>query len=484
MENRQGDEHATDTAHPTEMETEESIHTQKQLQRPETDPQEGPEAAVSSMALNSRSPTPIIQPPLPHVKTAHLETYILRAEALEQSLFPARMLPVFSSSPYSTPPTLRSDRENRIVSYKGCFNPPHAGHVALLAHTYLSTDASTVAVMIRPTGGVGGKPYLHSEEGRHFQLTQSQRGALWQDDLLSRFSWIMSGTSETAHRFMNSIVALARHDGFRISFDVLTGGDHPLSSHPAFWPDHVHRNITSDITRDVFFVDATDGQDPRVLDFCVCSPWEDVPPPAVSTWEGEEGDEKPACWPCWPCHKMKAVFPEGFDKTGRLLALGMFTSLHFPPYISLTKPLDPSSSPPTNPAASPSTLLARCHASPTPVKQCQWIKNWDDTTTYHLLFIPSTHDPESPGYCFPADATSIRKAFLEVGNADRVWREEMRGKVMNVDMLCGFLGWERVEKRKAVVEEEVEEEEGEEDLMQLDGEGEDDGNEKKRRRIV
>jgi hypothetical protein len=77
-------------------------------------------------------------PPAPHISTntsgikhALLSHYIALAESHFPSL-PSRTTLVFSHIPEITPSTLYSDRENRILFYPGCFNPPYAGHATLL----------------------------------------------------------------------------------------------------------------------------------------------------------------------------------------------------------------------------------------------------------------------------------------------------------------------------------------------------------------
>ncbi|EDU43723.1 hypothetical protein PtrSN002B_004878 [Pyrenophora tritici-repentis] len=390
---------------------------------------------VSSKAATSTSPTPIASSPS-DVKTAPLETYILSTEAKISHLLPTRTTPVFRSFPDSESPTLRSDRENKIIIYCGAFNPPHAGHAALLSHTYFSTDASTIAALILPVRTLSGKSYLSNADGRNFRLTYSQRSELWQDDLLSRFSWIFPGGG---HRNMSSFIDLLKvsveNDGFKISFLELSGAEYAYSL-GMIWDKNIPTRITSSITRPVPFAESNGVKEPQLRKLHGCGPWEDVPQEDLR-WESEE-EEKPKCWPCWPCHKMRKVFPEAFDDKGRPLP---------PDY----RHHDMS------PATRPDILLSRCHAAPKLPKQCQYIypvveqmtREWgeqEQELDAHLLFIPSTQDPNSPTLFPEMSSTSIRKRFLKADTVICKFRDQMSEEVLNVDRLCEFLDWPVTER--------------------------------------
>jgi hypothetical protein len=141
------------------------------------------------------------------VKRALLSHYILLAEA-QLTPHPPRTIPVFSSISGVTAPTLQNDRENRILFYPGCFNPPHAGHAALLWHTYLLTDASTIAVFIYylPDESLSSKENTSKKSGKDFILPHFQRRQLWKDDILSRFTWVFpSGSGDDVQLFMRLV---------------------------------------------------------------------------------------------------------------------------------------------------------------------------------------------------------------------------------------------------------------------------------------
>lgn len=151
---------------------------------------------TSERNLRSLSPPPDTTTTTAQIKYASLEEYIIQTENLE---FEGCFLPrerVFRSEPHFRSPTLRSDRENRILLYPGYFNPPHHGHCALLWHTFLCTDDHTVAlvVVLKSDAYLGSK--AQTEVGDwSFKLNSYQRAQLWHDPILSRFMWVQSEDS-------------------------------------------------------------------------------------------------------------------------------------------------------------------------------------------------------------------------------------------------------------------------------------------------
>jgi hypothetical protein len=237
------------------------------------------------------------------VKQAPLSDYILRAEALEVVNPPTRRDPLFKPAPNVSPPTLRSDRKNRILVYPGCFNPLHHGHIALLWRTFLCTDDHTIATLIVPMDDANVARKAATEgSGKSFILTHYQRSQLWQDPILNRFAWVYPGDLHDYTEFRTKVAELAAADGFRLNFVTCYGSDH-------FEDGRVpgSRSVaTSDVTRAVEFV-SHGGRRLKKLDDC--RPWKKMRKASRLQWEGEP----PGCWPCWPCRKMRGVVPEFFE---------------------------------------------------------------------------------------------------------------------------------------------------------------------------
>ncbi|KAH6882567.1 hypothetical protein BKA58DRAFT_21586 [Alternaria rosae] len=202
------------------------------------------------------------------VHTRYLEDYIRHAYEDIQG-FPELSSRIFSRSPG---PDIQCDRDNRIIIYPGCFNPPHVGHAALLWHAYLNMDANTIAVMIFALrdDSLDSKDHITDDKGKAFILSHYQRRQLWKDDVLGRFAWVFPAhDTNKLDIFMATIKRLAKADGFKVSFQTLYGGDHisqkTMAEGRRGWDGRTC--IGSDLTRPVNFV-PEDGGDLLQLDGC------------------------------------------------------------------------------------------------------------------------------------------------------------------------------------------------------------------------
>jgi hypothetical protein len=75
----------------------------------------------------------------PYMRAALLKAH---GEAPEQIFRPSSRFPT---------PRLQKEVKNRILTYPGSFNPPHAGHKLLLTHTFFrSASDNVVAAIISP----------------------------------------------------------------------------------------------------------------------------------------------------------------------------------------------------------------------------------------------------------------------------------------------------------------------------------------------
>lgn len=79
--------------------------------------------------------------------SAPLELYIRRAFT---GLNPDER--IFQPSDYMPPPTLVKHSVNYILTFKGCFNPPHEGHKSVLCHGFFrgGEGIRLVAGMVLP----------------------------------------------------------------------------------------------------------------------------------------------------------------------------------------------------------------------------------------------------------------------------------------------------------------------------------------------
>jgi len=87
------------------------------------------------------------------------------------------------------------------------------------------------------------------------------------------------------------------------------------------------------------------------------------------------------------------------------------------------------------------TILARCHF---PNKTLQWTRL--TRKRGYIIFIPSNRnaDPPSPSACPTITATAIRESLLKLEVATQQFRDEINYTVPNGDLLCIYLGLDRL----------------------------------------
>jgi hypothetical protein len=214
-------------------------------------------------------------------------------------------LPVFSGFKSDiTYPLLQEDVPNRILVFVGCFNPPHLGHLELLAHVFLRADSHTIAAMLVPARDSVSKGCV---KGEAFTLTKIQRSVLLQDDLLSRFSWIYGDDHKNINHFQDTMIRLANAEGYALSFTGLAGSDHyaigeHISNLGLGWG--TGDLVTSDVTRPSCLVVASGAQPMRLRG---CERWRKILPAKSNSHKGRR-------W-CWPCWKFRVICPELAGKT-------------------------------------------------------------------------------------------------------------------------------------------------------------------------
>lgn len=243
------------------------------------------------------------------VKTAPLEHYI--AFASRECLKRPSPTRIFRHAAGVSPPTLRSDQENRVLIFPGAFNLPHLGHTGLLWHIYLSLSPATIAAIILPMrqSSVSKKKLtkaVNLKDKRTFMLSPHQRRQLWQDEALGRFVWVWpEDCCDRSSEFLRCVQSMAGEDGFNVDFPSIHGGDHMRS----FQRDgRTGCGLGSVVSSDAG----------RAVDF-VKGRYDDVRLPHCGEWREQK---KEACGstndkgskPCCACRKLKAVCPEVFQE--------------------------------------------------------------------------------------------------------------------------------------------------------------------------
>jgi hypothetical protein len=226
-----------------------------------------------------------------------LENYILRTEHLEHLEHTSRA-PIFSNQ--AVAPRLHVNQENRILVFSGSFNPPHLGHLELLAHVFLRTDSRTISAMLVPLGSGTCRKNNATVKGRTFRLSKNQRAYLWQDEVLGRFSWVYRDDTDSLPRFRSTMIMLAKVDGYKLAFTGLNGSDHyTLNSGLGGLGLRCESSITSDVTRPSVLLQDGRTQPERLVG---CGSWRKILPVESVVSKG-----RVHCWACW---KFQMLCPE------------------------------------------------------------------------------------------------------------------------------------------------------------------------------
>ncbi|KAH7089971.1 hypothetical protein FB567DRAFT_619366 [Paraphoma chrysanthemicola] len=153
-----------------------------------------------------------------------LEPYIARAFGCPQAQ-------IFDRSELIQGPILVKGQTNRILTYRGCFNPPHQGHKDTLCHGFFrgGDDLNIIAAIIffAPDASVRAKYAVGDNCSPNYVLTQKQHIDLFnQSGLYGGWHWCYPENIRSKHGFKKKLRDEAAKDGFEIRFVCLTGADH------------------------------------------------------------------------------------------------------------------------------------------------------------------------------------------------------------------------------------------------------------------
>lgn len=241
-------------------------------------------------------------------ETCPLETFIRKAErVLFDQRCPRRG--IFETVTNGDTPRVRKGpgKDNQIIIYHGCFNPPHEGHRELLCRAYLGTDQRVIAAMILPADIPELAEKEYTEEGdRTFLLSGRQRAHLWRDEFVSRWSWVFPGPPHLLSAFLRIMHYIAFDEGYELSFPSLAGAEHVSIERGLEKREYGSGSIiSSDINRSAEFVKMNSTGQRMCHRLPACGPWKHIEHSHI------EGHDKVECWgglefcsACWKLYHM------------------------------------------------------------------------------------------------------------------------------------------------------------------------------------
>lgn len=199
-------------------------------------------------------------------------------------------------------PTLVRGRQNRVLLFTGCFNPPHLHHLELLCQVFLKSGPNTIAAMSHPVGNIlTGNGKAHAEAS---PLNKAARAELLQHDMLDGWCWPYMGNREEIGDYMGRITSLAAKDGSELSFVSLTGSDHTEKCVKYGSIDAMRWETKDSIMADLTHPSSLwDG--PKLKRMRGCEDWRKILP--------AKGVGPPSGWKCMGgckiCEKAQQVWP-------------------------------------------------------------------------------------------------------------------------------------------------------------------------------
>ncbi|SPQ25786.1 e5924fdb-46b9-4bda-955d-7ddc22050c8f [Thermothielavioides terrestris] len=121
-------------------------------------------------------PPPPQEPLVSDIITAALTSLPSPAPSLPNPLFPVAV----GSKPSNPPPTLDRTGINRIALYRGCFNPPHAGHLQLL-ETVLHRGGGMPTINVRAAVVLPLRDAAVAPKDRSLVFPLAVRARAWRD---------------------------------------------------------------------------------------------------------------------------------------------------------------------------------------------------------------------------------------------------------------------------------------------------------------
>jgi hypothetical protein len=158
--------------------------------------------------------------------------------------------------------SLQHGRENLILVYGGSFNPPHRGHIDVLL-SGLTPEVGAVGVVILPSEDFHLRHKLANSHPEFF-LQMERRADIWASIIPSISKervWVWMSTWYPFKTFTDTLVELAKEDGYMLAFSHLIGPDNLNKKDPlSILPYELPRVLVSNKARHVAATFSSDGK--------------------------------------------------------------------------------------------------------------------------------------------------------------------------------------------------------------------------------
>lgn len=174
-------------------------------------------------------------------------------------------------------PTLIKGQTNRIMVYRGSFNPPHVGHMNLLTYAFDHGGQDIRAAIILTSSDESLETKFREFDGT-MRLSKKDRQKLWKnDDRLPLWAWVWEDSSDEWKELRRRLKQKARSAGYQIEYLILYGPDglnlfedvSDVGRDARFHTSDINQILVCDVSREAGLPD----QSEELRTLCGFGPW-------------------------------------------------------------------------------------------------------------------------------------------------------------------------------------------------------------------